>query len=69
MMFRRLRSSSRPVLCFRAAMFIIGLLYVLATTDTVKTFVMGFDILKTLGRTIEPIYLPSTQTEQPGTNK
>lgn len=69
MMFRRLRSASRPVLCFRATMFFTGLLYVVATTDTVKTLVMGLDAVKMLGYSVVKIESTITPTTKTGTSK
>jgi len=71
MRFRRLRSTPRGILGFRAITFAVGLTYVLATTDTIKTIQMALDAINKLGAAIEAVAGASTKptTEIVGTPK
>lgn len=55
MMFRRLRSSPRKVIGFRAAALVLGLVYVLASTNTVQTIEMVFNLINKLGEQIQAV--------------
>jgi hypothetical protein len=55
MMFRRLRSTPKAYLGFRALTFAVGLIYVLATTDTVEMLRLALDAVNALGEAIEAV--------------
>jgi hypothetical protein len=55
MMFRRLRSSPRKFIGFRAAALVLGLVYVLTSTNTVQTIEMVFDLINKLGEQIQAV--------------
>lgn len=55
MMFRRLRSMPKRYLGFRALTLGVGLTFVLATTDTIKTLQMALEAVNGLGEAIESV--------------
>lgn len=68
MMFRRLRSAPRSFLGFRAITFAVGLTYVLATTDTIKTIQIALEAINKLGAAIETLAGASPQPQPPTEN-
>lgn len=71
MRFSRMRSMPRHVLAFRALTFAVGLAYVLATTDTIKTIQIALGAVQKLGVVIETLVGDSPQppTEDAGKQK
>jgi len=67
-MFRRLRSSPWKVIGFRAAAFALGLVYVLASTDTVHTVRMALDPISKLGEQIQAVAGTTPRIERAGKN-
>lgn len=68
MMFRRLRSSPRKVIGLRAAAFVLGLAYVLASTDTISTVGMALDAINKLGEQIHAVAGTTPRIERAGKN-
>lgn len=53
MILRRIRETPRKVIGFRAIVFCVGLLYVLATTETIHTVALAFEALEKLYEAVQ----------------
>lgn len=55
MMFRRLRAAPRKFVGLRVIVFIVGLLYILATTQTIQTIGSALAALTKIGEAIQQV--------------